>query len=159
SAAPDLRIPNNAVAQQAGGGVPVVPVPPVPVPGGTLPPATPPAARPAVIPVVGFTPAPMAATPGGSTARQLVQQAPASYAGIDSYIARLTRREVVNGKNEEEVMLFKFRKEPWSVYFKWLGENGKGREVIFVKGQHGSQIHTLLAAGDHPLKPAGSRMS
>ncbi len=56
-------------------------------------------------------------------------------------------------------MLFKFRKEPWSVYFKWLGETGKGREVIFVKGQHGSLIHTLLAAGDHPLKPAGSRMS
>jgi hypothetical protein len=56
-------------------------------------------------------------------------------------------------------MLFKFRKEPWSVYFKWLGETGKGREVVFVKGQHGSQIHTLLAAGDHPLKPAGSRMA
>jgi hypothetical protein len=78
---------------------------------------------------------------------------------MDSYIARLTRRELSNGRYEEEVMLFKFRKQPWSVYFKWLGDVGKGREVVFVKGQHGSQIHTLLAAGDHPLKPAGSRLS
>jgi hypothetical protein len=88
-----------------------------------------------------------------------VQDAAAAYARIDSYIARLTRRETTNGKNNEEVILFKFRKSPWSVYFKWLGETGKGREVVFVKGQHGSLIHTLLAAGDHPLKPAGSRLS
>jgi hypothetical protein len=78
---------------------------------------------------------------------------------MDSYIARLTRRELVNGKNEEEIIYFKFRKMPWSVYFKWLGETGKGREVVYVKGQHDNQMHTLLAAGDHPFKPAGSRIS
>jgi len=43
---------------------------------------------------------------------------------MDSYIARLTRREQVNGKKQpEEIILFKFRQQPWSVYFKWLGES------------------------------------
>jgi hypothetical protein len=159
AAAPELRIPGAADARRAGGDVPLVPVPPVPVGNGTVPPATRPATQPAVVPAANFTPAPPSASPAGSTVRHLVQQAAASYSRIDSYIARLTRREAVNGRIGEEVMLFKFRKEPWGVYFKWLGENGKGREVIFVKGHHGSLLHTLTAAGDHPLKPAGSRVS
>jgi hypothetical protein len=152
-----LRIASDTAVRPAGE-VPLVPVPPVPVGSGTIPPATKPAAQPAVKPAA-FTPVPAIPASSVTSVRQLVQQAAATSAGMDSYIARLTRREQVNGKYEEEVMLFKFRKEPWSVYFKWLGEVGKGREVVFVKGQHGSQIHTLLAAGDHPLKPPGSRMA
>jgi hypothetical protein len=82
------------------------------------------------------------------------------YAGIDSYIVRLTRREMVKQrKNPEEVMLFKFRKEPWSVYLKWLGKEGQGREVVFVKSKHEGKIHTRLAAGDIPFMPAGRRMA
>ena len=42
--------------------------------------------------------------------RKLYRHAVDKYAPIDSYIARLTRREIVNGqKKPEEVMLFKFR--------------------------------------------------
>jgi hypothetical protein len=159
--ASDLRIPGDPVVR-AGGDIAVVPVPPVPVGNGTIPPTTRLASQPTtpsgVMPAV-YAPAPTTAPSSDSQVRQLIHQAATTYAGMDSYIARLTRREQVNGKYDEEVMLFKFRKSPWSVYFKWLGETGKGREVIFVKGQHGSQIHTLLAAGDHPLKPAGSHMA
>jgi hypothetical protein len=93
-------------------------------------------------------------------ARFLQQRAAERYAGMDSYLVRLTRREQVNGQNKpEEVMLFKFRKEPWSVYFKWLGPNGAGRECVYVKGRYENKIHTLLAAGDVPLMPAGKRLS
>jgi hypothetical protein len=92
--------------------------------------------------------------------KDLYQQAASRFAGMDSYIARLRRREQVHGKDQpEELILFKFRKQPWSVYFKWLGETGKGREVVYVKGQHGKMLHTLLAAGDMPLMPAGKRMA
>jgi len=92
--------------------------------------------------------------------RFLYQQAQEKYAGIDSYIVRMTRREQVNGKNQpEEVMMFKFRKEPFSIYFKWLGNVSRGREATFVKGQYENKIHTLLAAGDMPLMPAGRRIS
>jgi hypothetical protein len=99
------------------------------------------------------------ATPAASL-RQLHRLAAERYSAIDSYIVRLRRREQVNGKdNPEELILFKFRKVPWSIYFKWLGQEGAGREVIYVKGQHDNKIHTLLAAGDVALFPAGKRMA
>jgi hypothetical protein len=95
-----------------------------------------------------------------SKLRELYNQAALRFATIDSYVARLRRREQVKGKDQpEELMLFKFRKQPWSVYFKWLGPTGNGREVIYVKGQHGDMIHTLLAAGDMPLAPPGKHMA
>jgi hypothetical protein len=94
------------------------------------------------------------------TLRQLQQDGARWYAGVDSYIVRLTRREQVNGTAKpEEVMLFKFRKEPWSVYFKWVGKVGHDREVLYVKGQFENKIHTRLAAGDAPFMPAGQKMA
>jgi hypothetical protein len=92
--------------------------------------------------------------------RELYNQAALRYATIDSYVSRLRRREFFKGKDQpEELILFKFRKQPWSVYFKWLGAEGQGREVVYVKGQHGNMIHSLLAAGDMPFAPAGKRMA
>jgi hypothetical protein len=83
-----------------------------------------------------------------------------SYAAIQGYTVQVRRREQVNGQDKpEEVMLFKFRKQPFSVYFKWVGPVGKDREAIYVKGQHDDKLHTLLAAGDMPFMPAGKRMS
>lgn len=71
----------------------------------------------------------------------------------------MRRREQVNDKDgPEELLIFKFRKQPWSVYFKWLGTVGQGREVAYVKDHYGNQIHSVLAAGDAPFMPAGKRM-
>jgi hypothetical protein len=110
-----------------------------------------PALQAASAPVAGHPLAPL---------RELHRRAAERYLAIDSYIARLRRREQVNGKDRpEELLLFEFRKEPWSVYFKFLGPEGRGREVVYVKGQYGNQIHTLLAAGDMPLAPPGKRMA
>jgi hypothetical protein len=156
-AASELRIPDEAVARRPD--IPLVPVPPPPV---GRPPAPQPAAPPPAPPVIATTPSPPAAPPAVPAVplRQLYRQAAERYAGIDSYIVRLTRREQVRGKNQpEEVILFKFRKEPWSLYFKWLGPAGQGREVVYVKGQYENKIHTLLAAGDHPLMAAGNRIA
>jgi hypothetical protein len=92
-----------------------------------------------------------------SPLHRLAQQATAAYASLDGYSARLRQREQVNGKDRpEEVMLVKFRKEPWSIYFKWVGPEGQGREVVYVKGPGDGKIHSRLAAGDMPLFPAGS---
>jgi hypothetical protein len=110
-------------------------------------------------------PAPL---PGSSTRiapalqslRHIHQAAVQQHDRMESYIVKLTRREVVRGKKQPpEVILFKFRKEPFSVYMKWLEETAQGREVVYVKGQHEGKIHTLLAAGDMPLMPAGGRIS
>lgn len=92
--------------------------------------------------------------------QRVYQKAVQSYSGIDSYICRLKRREQVNGKDQpEDVLLFKFRKQPFSAYFKWLSNPGLGREVTYVQGRYKGDIHTLLAEGDHPLMPAGKRLS
>jgi hypothetical protein len=102
----------------------------------------------------------MPAEDSATQLRRLYARAMERYSTIDSYIARLRRREQVNGRDKpEELLLFKFRKQPWSVYFKWLGSESAGREVVYVKGRYGDAIHTLLAAGDMPLVPAGRRMA
>lgn len=105
-------------------------------------------------------PVAVSAADGSARSRELYRQAAQVYNGIDSYIARLRRREVVNGEAKpEELLVFKFRKQPWSVYFKWLGNEAKGREAIYVKGQYENKLHTLLAAGDMPFTPAGKRFA
>ncbi len=88
--------------------------------------------------------------------KTLHQLAAEGYSSIDGYIVKFRRREVVGGRKQpEELMLFKFRKKPWSTYFKWLGGAGKGRECVYVKNKHGNKIYTKTAAGDIPFVPAG----
>jgi hypothetical protein len=103
-------------------------------------------------------------TPAGSPAetenplRTLHRRAKQKFESINAYEMRMRRREIVNGKsNPEELVEARFRREPFSVYFKWVGPQAKGREVVYVHGRHGSLIHTLTAAGDVPLMPAGMR--
>ena len=90
---------------------------------------------------------------------RILRDAENACAQNESYICRLRRREHQPGKQKpEEVMLFKFRAHPFSVHFKWLGEEGRGREVVYVGGQSGNLLHILTAAGDIPLTPAGRRL-
>jgi Protein of unknown function (DUF1571) len=136
--------------------------PPQPVPTLIIPePPIARAAQPTVVQAKQEVPqTPEVAAPSGSPLRLLHQKAAERYRTMDSYVYRMKRREVVAGKNRpEEIVLVKFRQEPWSVYFKWLGNEGKGREVVHVKGRYDNQIHTLTAAGDVPLLPGGQRFS
>lgn len=92
--------------------------------------------------------------------RVLYEAAKQQYDVIDSYHVLLTRREVVRGKAQpEERLLFRFRKQPYSVYMKWIGRVGEGREATFVQGKYEGKLHTRLAAGDMPLMPAGKRLA
>jgi hypothetical protein len=110
---------------------------------------------------------PVADAPGSPTppvdadpVRRLQRDAAAAYAKLPCYIARLRRREVVQGRAKpEEVLIFKFRERPYSVHFKWLGEEGKGREVVYVRGQFDSKLNILTAANDIPFTPAGRRLA
>jgi hypothetical protein len=186
--ATELRIPGQAVAQHTD--IPVVPVPPIPYGQGATernneprpmpeikqastlpslpPPPTPPKPTTGEAPLLQIPPGsptpsqnPVPANPMETgDLKQVIHLSNAAYGQIDSYMARLTRREQVNGKNKpEELMLFKFRKQPWSVYFKWLGTEGHDREVVYVKDKYENKIHTLLAAGDVLFMPAGKRMA
>jgi hypothetical protein len=136
--------------------------PPLHIPG---PPTAATPVPPDAIKPVAFRPAPAqdaapAAPSAGNPLRALYQKADQRHQTMDAYVMRLRRREVVGGKvRPEELILVKIRQQPWSVYFKWLGPEAKGREVVYVKGQPGNEIHTLTAAGDVPLLPAGQRFS
>jgi hypothetical protein len=84
--------------------------------------------------------------------RELHKNAMQTYSKMDTYIMRMRRREVVAGlARPEELVLCKFRKEPFSVYMKWIEGAGKGREVTFSKNRYDGKIHTLTAPGDIPL--------
>lgn len=136
------------------------PAPLPPNPDNAVEPAPPPTPLPVPPPVERSTAAPATPDPGSAKLRSLYQQAAERYATLPAYTAHLKRREQINGTNKpEEVILFKFRREPWSVYFQWLGPEGQGREVVFVKGRHNGMLHTRLAKGDMPLMPAGRVMS
>lgn len=184
---PDLRIPATPVSTTStpkalNNDIPLVPIPPIPrreetnIANGTR--TTLATSTAANIPAekADLTPNPAFSNrPGsnptstapakdinisGDPLKTLYQRAAAKTSTLDSYIVRLVRREVINGKKKpEELMLMKYRKAPLSIYFKWLGGEGAGREVVYVEGQFDNKIHSLLAAGDIPFMPAGKRMA
>lgn len=155
-------VPTAPTTPPTPSGLPALPEPTVPNPVSPTPSGLPTLPEPTVPNLVSPSPSTNPGEPIDHKAfvQQIHQQAMETYAKIDSYICRMTRREEVKGETEpEEVILFKFRKQPWTIYFKWLSENGKGREVVFSKERYEGKIHTLLAAGDIPLVPAGRRMA
>jgi hypothetical protein len=130
-----------------------------PIPATPAPPAQQ-AEPPPIQPVMYQLPETPESKPDADAPRRLHRDAVAAYARLPSYIARLKRREWVNGRpRPEETLIFKFREDPWSVHFKWLGEEGQGREVLYVRGQHGDKLHILTAANDVPLIPGGRHLA
>lgn len=102
----------------------------------------------------GEAPAP----PQPSSLRQLYRLAAERIAPMDAYTLRLRRREVISGRQSpEEIIFFKFRREPFSVYLKWIGEEAKGREAVYVKGRYENKIHSKMPPGNVLLALAGSR--
>lgn len=167
---PPAQSISDYVVAQSGSDIPLVPVPPPPFPrppaGGTTS-ASGAASEPRessrgsdATPLAGNKYSQPDGTTPSHTARQLIQQAAARCATLDSYIVRLTRRENNKGKlGPEEILAFSFRRQPFSVHFKWLGKTAEGREVVYVKDRFDNKIHTKVAAGDSLLLPAGARLS
>ena len=92
---------------------------------------------------------------GDKPLRMLHTRAVKTYTGMDSYNYRFTRRESVGGKLQpEELILVKIRRKPFSVSLRWLGDEGKGREVMYVDGKFGSKLQILTAPNEvFPFAP------
>ncbi len=91
--------------------------------------------------------------------RKLLDAAAKTYAGVPDYEAKLVRREVVGGKAmPTEEMTCAHRKEPFSVYLQVTGEAGKGREMLYVKGQNAGKLIVVTGKGDNVLLGTGKRM-
>jgi Protein of unknown function (DUF1571) len=135
---PILPVSNNVPAP-----LPQLPdLPSIPSPGAAPKP---------LAPVLESQPLPPPTNPAAPL-RELYRNAMKTYAGMDTYIMRMRRREVVAGSaRPEELILCKIRNAPFSVYMKWIEGAGKGREVTYVKDMYEGKIHTLTATGDIPL--------
>jgi outer membrane lipoprotein-sorting protein len=103
-----------------------------------------------------------------------IKQAEAVLASTESYTAIFHKLEWVKGRyKERETIYLKFKK-PFKVYMKWIGEPGKGREILYVDGWNDNRIrvrecgvrglitlnlnpHGQLAMGGsrHPITDAG----
>jgi hypothetical protein len=106
-----------------------------------------------------FAPKAQAAPPtpnSNDTVRKLIDEALKRNAAVPDFEARLTKREVVNGKPvPQDEILYRFRQQPLSVYMKVLSDAGHGREVLYVKGQFGNKMHVITGKGDNILVGAG----
>ncbi|QDU18151.1 DUF1571 domain-containing protein [Urbifossiella limnaea] len=150
---------------------PVPPRPPEPMTTTIAPPATPrpPAVEPAPRsaspspvsvaqqpPAVEPAPQPASpqANPGALT--KLADTATKRWAGIDSFEAKLTRREVVRGEAAQtEEVLLQLRSQPYAVYMRNTGEVGRGREVLYNPSRHEDKVHAIVGEGDSRLYKAG----
>jgi hypothetical protein len=86
--------------------------------------------------------------PDGSALKRLALKAAESEKKLGNYMVRIRRREMLDGKTPDETILLKFRRAPLSVHLKWLGDEAKGREILYVQGQHDNKIHLLTGKGD-----------
>jgi hypothetical protein len=92
--------------------------------------------------------------------RRIHQRAAERFANLEGFECRLTRRETVNGKAlNEEVLEYKFRKEPYSVHIKWVGLEGRGRELIYVAGKYEGKVQVLTGRDEGLLIPSGKRVT
>ncbi|MGL4421216.1 MAG: DUF1571 domain-containing protein [Gemmataceae bacterium] len=132
-----------------------------PKPPAELPSPLAPMAKSAVVPPVAST-APMverapAATPD---AKGILERAQKRYAAVPDYECRFRRYEVLGTEKtppKTEEVLFQFRKAPFSVYMKNIGEVGRGREVLYVAGQNDDKMIVITGEGDNRLVGAGFR--
>ncbi len=91
--------------------------------------------------------------------RKLLDAATKIYAAVPDYEAKLVRREVVSGKAlPTEELNYAHRKEPFSIYLAVTGEVGKGREMLYVKGQNAGKLIVVTGKGDNALLGVGKRM-
>jgi hypothetical protein len=86
--------------------------------------------------------------PGDSPLKRLALRAAEGEKKLSNYMVRIRRRELLDGKSPDETILLKYRRTPISVHLKWLGDEARGREILFVQCQHESKIHLLTGKGD-----------
>ena len=90
--------------------------------------------------------------------KEFAATARASWKAVDGYEATLTRRELnPKGQPNSEVLLYRFRRDPMSVYTRTISGNGKGREMLYFPTKHGDKMHLILGDGDSKLMAAGSK--
>jgi hypothetical protein len=92
--------------------------------------------------------------------RRLHRTASDRFRQLDGFQCRLTRRETVGNKPmPEEVLDYRFRRDPYSVHIKWVGLEGQGRELVYVQGKYDNKVQILTGKTEGLVIPAGMRVA
>ena len=75
-----------------------------------------------------------------ATAHRLIRQAVVAYRAVQNYTCRLDKRVRKNGVLHEDLDILVKYKKPRNYYFRWMHGKAKGREVIFVAGEHQDKL-------------------
>ena len=91
--------------------------------------------------------------------RRLYRRAFERFGKLEGFECRLTRRETIGSRPmPEEVLLYKFRRQPYSLHLKWIGKEAQGRELIYVAGKYDGKVQILTGKGEGNLLPIPSGM-
>ncbi|GAA5194712.1 DUF1571 domain-containing protein [Ferrimonas gelatinilytica] len=72
---------------------------------------------------------------------QWLMEAEAAYDRVESYTAIFHKQQRIAGELlDEETIFLKFRKQPYSLYMKWVTEPYKGSELLYVVGWNKGRI-------------------
>jgi Protein of unknown function (DUF1571) len=92
--------------------------------------------------------------------RRMYRRAAERFAKMEGFESRLTRRETIGNKPmPEELLQYKFRRDPYSLHIKWIGLEGQGRELVYVQGKYESKVQILTGRDEGLLIAAGKRHS
>jgi hypothetical protein len=70
-----------------------------------------------------------------------MHEARRAYAGVKDYACTLIKRESLPTNPDDNIILFKFRDQPFSVYMRWITPNKyKGQEVAYVHGKNRNKL-------------------
>ncbi|MBM4072889.1 MAG: DUF1571 domain-containing protein [Planctomycetes bacterium] len=80
---------------------------------------------------------------------QWLQEARKSYSGVRDYTCTLLKQERMRGRMQDQnIILMKFRAQPFSVYMRWLSpQPSAGQEVAFIYGRNNNQMRVHFASG------------
>jgi hypothetical protein len=79
--------------------------------------------------------------PAFQKAADMVKMGKATMAGLKDFTATFNKHEWKGGKMlSPETVFMKWRRNPRSVYMKWIGEHNKNQEIIWVKGKNDNKI-------------------
>jgi hypothetical protein len=89
---------------------------------------------------------------------RVYRRASEKFNSMPGFECRLTRRETIGNKPmPEEVLQYRFRREPLSVHIKWIGLEAQGRELFYVQNKPDSKVHVVTGRGEGLLVPSGRK--
>lgn len=71
---------------------------------------------------------------------QFAQESREAVDGLKDFTANFSKAELINNRLVRQTMDMKFRKKPFSVYFRYKSGNEAGRQAIYVEGRFGNNL-------------------